>query len=157
MSEQPLKKPKLHKDKHKSRQNKVKAGMKNQLFDLFSQHQFNASDAVNFLHDVEKDLDYEPEELCDFRKVVEEQWCQLSQPDKRSLISTLTHKGGELNNDMLKCLPSLRSRSEKLLANPDRKERNDKIDVTFISDFMHDYCRQVNYYKECNDHRCNND
>ena len=142
MSERPAKKKKLHKEKHKSRQYKVISVMKQEVFDILSRNNFSAGDAVNFLHDVEKDLDHVPKDLFSFREVVKDQFNQLSQPGKRSLISNLTHsRDGELNDEMLDCLPFLRTRSEKLLANPDRKERNDKIDVNFISDFMHDYCR----------------
>ena len=148
MSDPPAKKQrklKPHKLKHKSCQNKVKAEMKQQVFDMFSRNQFDAEDAVDFLHGVEKELDHVPNEIADFREVVQDQYQSLSQTKKRSLVSNLTHKDGELNVEMLECLPFLRNRSVKLLANPDRKEREDKIDLSFISDFMHEYCRYVNY------------
>jgi hypothetical protein len=118
--------------------------MKQQVFDMFLRNEMDAGDAVDFLHGIEKELDHVPNEIADFREVVQDQFNSLSQPQKRSLLSNLTHKDGELNVDVLECLPFLRNRSEKLLANPYRKEREDKIDVSFISDFMHEYCRYVN-------------
>ena len=49
-------------------------------------------------------------------------------------------KNGELNNEILLAYPDIRPRSQLLLG-AERKMRKDKIDLQFISDFMHDYCR----------------
>lgn len=65
----------------------------------------------------------------------------LSLADRNQLIRLLTHSSNHLNAEVLEIYPSLRARSETLLAAGRRKERCDKVDLQFISDFMHDYCR----------------
>ena len=72
---------------------------------------------------------------------------QLPLQDRNNLITLLTHtgppgaEGNEMNTDLLTFFPSLEKRSQKLLEFKQRKCREDKIDTSFISDFMHDYCR----------------
>lgn len=136
---------KSHKQKNRSRRSKVKLNIKNELFGMFKKNNFASSDAVDFLSYVGKDFNCESKELVGFREAVENQFDQLSVKDKRSLVSILTHKDGQLNEDVLQSLPFLRKRSARLLANPERKERSDKIDLQFVSDFMHDYCRYASY------------
>lgn len=66
----------------------------------------------------------------------------LTLPQRNELIRLLTHSGDELNAEVLAVYPTLRARSETLLAtNRKRKTRSDKIDLQFISDFMHEHCR----------------
>ena len=45
------------------------------------------------------------------------------------------------NDDVLAELPTLRKRSEELFQQSERKEREDKIDLQFVSDYMHNHCR----------------
>ena len=45
------------------------------------------------------------------------------------------------NDNVLAELPTLRKRSEELFQQSERKEREDKIDLQFVSDYMHDHCR----------------
>ena len=66
-----------------------------------------------------------------------------NQSDKRSFIKLLTHKDGEINEDIVSALPFLAIRSKSLLEQPVRKVRSDKIDLDFISEFVHNYCRYV--------------
>lgn len=74
----------------------------------------------------------------------------LSLQDRYMLYRLLTHKPPKneddvavINEDMIKFFPFLRKKSEHVLFLDDngRKERSDKIDMQFISDYMHDYCR----------------
>ena len=61
---------------------------------------------------------------------------------RKELIRLMTHTAsGHLNNNMLEIFPTLRERSVELLTAADRKERVDKIDTTFIVDYMHANCR----------------
>lgn len=62
--------------------------------------------------------------------------------DRNTLLRLLTHtREGTLNEDMIRNYPSQRDRSMHLLTHPDRKQREDIIDLEPISEFMHDYCR----------------
>jgi hypothetical protein len=84
------------------------------------------------------------EEKLSFHEVVEAQYKSLDQPKKRALISHLTHSSeGALNYSILQYLPFLKERSEIMIEYPMRKEKSDKIDLSFITEFMHDYCRYV--------------
>ena len=66
---------------------------------------------------------------------------KLKLSDRDKLVRLLTHNGEEINNEVLEIHPSLRHRSEILLKAGARKTRRDKIDLQFISDFMHSACR----------------
>ena len=76
---------------------------------------------------------------------LKQQLDSLALPERNVLIPLLTHLGDEMNEDMLSIFPSLEQRSQKLLTDAitkhKRKERDDKIDLKPISEFMHDYCR----------------
>ena len=62
--------------------------------------------------------------------------------DRNHLIRLLTHhSNGTVNENMVALLPQLRDRSSILLASTGRKEREDKVDLQFIVDFMHSFCR----------------
>lgn len=95
------------------------------------------SESQAFLHDVEKRLSFQPQGNVDCCKAIEDQYESLNNSNKRLLVSTLTHKNGELNIQVLDTLPFLRRRSAQLLEKPVRSERSDKID------FILDYCRYV--------------
>ena len=86
---------------------------------------------------------FSPQGNVDCCKAIEDQYESLNNSNKRLLVLTLTHKNGELNIQVLDTLPFLRRRCAQLLEKPVRSERSDKIDLTSISDFIHDYCRYV--------------
>ena len=135
------KKVKIHQDKHVATKYKAIATMKQRIFDMFNEFNMNRTEAREFLRSTEKTLGFEPQTEQRLRTVIEEQYQSLEQKKKRALIPLLTHRDDALNEDILQYLPLFRERSRRLLANPDRKERDDKIDLTFISDFMHEHCR----------------
>ena len=141
----PRKKSKKHKDKHTSNQYKALSAMMRKLFDMFDEYCLERDDALAFLQVAQQELGHEPEEATNFRNVVQEQYSSLTQKEKRTLIPLLTHtnNGATVNESVLQCLPFLEDRSRYLLANPERKVRDDKIDLKFISDFMHDHCRYI--------------
>jgi hypothetical protein len=66
---------------------------------------------------------------------------EKSLKERNDLTVLLTHSNGELNVPMLDIFPTLRSRSMLLLASSGRKEREDKIDLSFVNEFMHGHCR----------------
>lgn len=75
---------------------------------------------------------------------------KLKLPERNQLIRLLTHSDNELNTDVLAVYPALRARSEILLRAGKRKARSDKIDLQFISDFMHRHCRYESVlYVDC--------
>lgn len=121
---------------------------------MLAANRMGTSDSLAFLRNVEKELGYEDQKSVDFREAVEAQYNSLDQPGRRTLISHLTHNNGALNEDTIACLPFMRERSVKMIENPVRKERSDKIDLGFISEFMHDYCRYLSLYctKQLNCH-----
>jgi hypothetical protein len=53
----------------------------------------------------------------------------LNQPEKRSFIKLLTHKDGEINEDIVNALPFIKTHSAALLVHPVREVRSDKIDL----------------------------
>jgi hypothetical protein len=128
-------------DKEKSHQFKVKSAIKTKMFSLFDAEQFTAEEIVNFLHEYEYNVGYVPQETIACGEAIKNQYDKLAQSEKRTLISLLTHRDGMLNQSVLDALPFLRQRSEELLQNPVRKVRSDKIDLDFISEFMHEHCR----------------
>ena len=111
------------------------------MFSLFDAEQFTAEEIVNFLHEYEYNVGYVPQETIACGEAIKNQYDKLAQSEKRTLISLLTHRDGMLNQSVLDALPFLRQRSEELLQNPVRKVRSDKIDLDFISEFMHEHCR----------------
>ena len=128
-------------DKDKSYQNKLKLRMKSELNALFKTNNLKPADIVTFLRDYEKDICFEERESRTCREAIHDQFNQLSQGQKRVLIPLLTHRDGRVNADVTAALPFLSRRSEELLENPVRKERADKINLDFISEFMHEHCR----------------
>lgn len=145
MDKPPAKKIKVnrvHKEKHKTQQYKIAATMRQSVFDMFVENQMNSKEAIAFVRSLEKELSYKPKEFIDFRNIIEAQYNNLAeQSQKRKLVTLLSHHEGQVNEDVLQVLPFLRNRSVKLLCQPQRKERDDKIDLSFVTDFMHDYCR----------------
>ena len=154
MSDPPQKttKKKGYAETHTGHQYKIKADLKRKLFEMFTGQGMNRKHSLDFLRYVEHDLrTEEPQDVVNCRRAVEEQYNTLSQPQKRTLTTLLTHKMTEgvddeintvLNEEVLSVLPFLRRRSVRLRANSGmRKIRQDKIDLEFISDFMHNHCR----------------
>lgn len=82
-----------------------------------------------------------------FHEKIRKQYNSLSLDERNNLCRLLTHipNDGGLNEEMLSVLPLFfRKRSEILLRTDrdgGRKERNDKVDLQFIVDYMHDICR----------------
>ena len=125
--------------------------LKNDLHDLFSQKGFqDVPDCVEFLNYMKNSLPQQrksPSESATAEGVVGAQLKSLPLADRNSLITLLTHQTTsedeepQLSESVLECYPSLRKRSGELLEQKARKIRSDKIDLQFISDFMHNYCR----------------
>ena len=138
--------PTLQSAKPRSTMYKDKAKQKKTLKASFVELGMTRDEALLFLCEVQADMGSESTEVINCREHIERQYNTLQQSEKRQLIKLLTHKEGDLNNDVIACLPFLKKRSIKLLAKPERQERTDKIDLAFISQFMHDHCRYVNIY-----------
>ena len=143
----PKKKPKLHKERGRSSKFKAVANLRGKLFEMFDEIHMNRAHAKDFLLHCLRELEYEcnpaPVDTVNLHDAIQEQYDSLNQSQKRTLIPLLTHKDGAVNEDVLQCLPFLEARSRNLFASPVRKTRDDKIELTFISDFMHDHCRYV--------------
>ena len=123
---------------------KQTVAIQSQVFDLFLQHSLSAQESVQLLHDIEKKMGFKIKKNIDVQNAVEAQFKSLEElSDRRSLVKLLTHSSGKPNEDILDFFPFLRSFSEHVFHHPERQMRSDKIDLTFVSNFMHDYCRYV--------------
>ena len=151
--------------------NRSKAGryqlfgeIKEELFSkIFLTLRMDDCDAKDFLNYAMRDLDNtdvgnERKQQQVQEDIFNSQLKSLSLVERNQLYRLLTHEkpqqegaDGEeaidwtLNEDMLGLFPFLRKRSSMLLNyfRDGRKSREDKIDLQFISDFMHNYCRFV--------------
>ena len=126
-----------------SRQYALKKEMASSIELLFRKYKVDESeDGIDCLRYVEKML-YQscPNEIVSHDSVIAEQMKTLTLPKRKELVRHLTHDGERLNEEVLALFPSLRTQSEHLLGANSRKERADKIDLSFKSDFMHNYCR----------------
>lgn len=135
----------------KTSKNRTLKKMLSETFGMFSRHRVDRESSLAFVHQVRRELgDQEAaEDSVQFCEAVEDQYKTLNQDGKRSLVSLLTHKEGGCNEAVLQHLPFLRDRSEKLIRQPGRKDRADKIDLSFVSHFMHDYCRYCSVLHAC--------
>jgi hypothetical protein len=136
------------KNLQRSQKYKVFQKMKKELHEIFDRRGFqDTDDCLEYLAYVVKDLTCESTSVK--KDIIDNQLQSLSLPDRNSLITLLTHQSNSssddeaprLNESMLAIHPSLRKRSGELLEQKQRKIRSDKIDLQFISDFMHNYCR----------------
>lgn len=108
---------------------------------IFDQHNVtNKDDYIDILNFIRKDVG-ESVQVVNFAEAIGEQLDSLSLPQRNNLHILLTHRNGQVNDDMLAILPSLRQRSTILMEKTQRKIREDKIDLSLITSFMHDYCR----------------
>ena len=141
----------LFRDKGQTSRYKEFVALRDDLHIKFSDRRMSDDDQLEFLQYMEysvtgkrnkkRNVDITP-----FDSTVEFQLKSLPLTERNELIRLLTHKPGEedddvINEEMLTLLPSLQNRSMSLLEKNARKQRADKIDLKFISDFMHDYCR----------------
>ena len=143
----------LYSDSHKR---KIRAAISNDLSDVFTKY------GVLFRDDMQEILSYftkqegidVPEVPPQLEEAIRKQLKTLPLPKRYEFHRLLTHctltTGDEdgavqkvVNEDILKLLPTLRERSEHILEvdRNGRKERNDKLDLDFINEYMHDYCR----------------
>ena len=157
---------KKFKDRSKTNRYKLFWEIKEQLFTtIFVTQRMDDCDAKEFLDYAMRDLDNtavgnEKRQQQAQEDIFNEQLKSLSLVERNQLYRLLTHEkpqgdddGGywSLNEDMLGLFPFLRKRSSVLLNNmrDGRKTREDKIDLQFISDFMHNYCRCVMTFINC--------
>jgi hypothetical protein len=127
-------------EKKKSRKYEIMKKLKENIYTMFEDNGMTEmEDCVEFLTYMEKDLN-NGTSRSSIETAVANQMASLSLPDTNTLIALLSHQNGELNEEMLQAFPAMRKRSTALLGAV-RKTRSDMIDLQFISDFMHDYCR----------------
>lgn len=129
-----------------TRQYAIKNEIKNEVDKLFLKYKVNSDSAcLQCLKFIERNHHTqavgEPKVQND--AVIARLLSKMKLSDRNQLIRLLTHDDEELNEEILEIFPSLRARSETLLETGQRKERRDKIDLQFISDFMHAQCRYV--------------
>lgn len=159
---------KRFKDKSKARRYELITEIKDELFTkMFQTLRMDENDAQHCLDYVTRSLGIVGKERRDQQSqesIFNKQLESLSLLERNQLYRLLTHEkslrhddnnndgdeeGAEdeeewtLNEDMLGIFPFLRKRSLVILNNfrDGRKVRDDKIDLQFISDFMHNYCR----------------
>jgi hypothetical protein len=114
--------------------------IKKTIYQLFEANGMrHLEDCLDFLNYLEKDLKVSSGRAT-LDTAISNQMVSLTLPETNQFISLLSHQNGELNEEILLAYPVIRTRSSLLLG-AERKMRKDKIDLQFISDFMHDYCR----------------
>ena len=138
----PASQPTAFANKSSTRKYEIKLKMKQDLMGIFNEEKMVTEDCLEFLKYMSKEL-HSISKSTPFDQVITSQLDTLGLQERTSLIRSLTHCNGALNQDMLKIFPVLTKRSAKLLASGPRKVRRDKIDFKFISDFMHNHCRYV--------------
>ena len=127
-------------DKGTKRKYQVLNDMRSEFLALCRKHYMtDVQDVLHFLKYVEAYITDDKNRMV--ASTIEDQLKTLRLPDRNHLIRLLTHVDDRLNHDMLCLFPSLQARSTLLLGITERKVREDKIDVEFISEFMHNYCR----------------
>ena len=128
-------------EKSRHYQNKILRSMKGKVDDLFSDNQMDrVDDCLRFLDLCKSDLG-PPTRVVQAEAALAAQLESLKLAEKNLLIPLLSHLNNEVNEDMILVFPSLEKRSKELLSGLRRKDREDKIDLQPISDFMYDYCR----------------
>jgi hypothetical protein len=133
-----------YEEKSKSYQHKIRARIEKDVLVLFDQHKIrNTQDYLDILDFIRKGVTEvdERKEVVKAEEAIAGQLATLSLPQRNDLHKLLTHRNGEINDEMLNIFPSLRRRSTLLLEKTKRKIREDKIDLSLITSFMHDYCR----------------
>ena len=133
-----------YRDKSARSKRRIRASFKESVYSCMSKHKITSETTVEFLKDLIADISgrkrHRDEDVA-FVQAAEAQYSSLSQPDKRVFTKLLTLTDGIVNKDMVNHLPFLKKRCIKLHKQPERKDRSDKIDLSFISDFMHEHCR----------------
>ena len=132
----------------RSKQYLIKEKFRQGVFDLFEKYNVDTEkDRMDFIQYLVNDIQFQRKRKreAETGRIIEDQLDSLSLSQRNNLIKMLTHKpDGEmecLNDDMLAIFPSLRKKSVHLLNQNERKEREDKIDLQFVDEFMHDHCR----------------
>lgn len=131
----------------RSTQFSMKEKFRHAVYDLLERYGVDTEkDRLDFIQSVENDILFQHKrKLEDQQSTIKDQLDVLSLPQRNDLIKLLTHTpDGEttcLNENMLAIFPTLRKKSIHLLNQGGRKTREDKIDLEFVSDFMHDHCR----------------
>ena len=145
------------KDRCKSTRYAMFQSIRDDLRITFSDNRMSDEDQLDFFKYMENSIKGDRHmtsfvDVSTFDFMVNAQLQALPLVDRNELIRLLTHrpaiteeKDVKSNDDILTLLPSLQKRSTALLKNNVRKQRADKVDLTFISDFMHDYCRYCRF------------
>ena len=124
----------------------LKRKITNSVFELFDKHIITHPDDMrDIMKLVEQDVGVENTTSLAIEEAVEKQRKHLTLHQRNDLCRLLTHNAdGKPDIDILGVFPMLKERSHQLAATDaagGRKERCDKIDLQFIEDYMHDYCR----------------
>ena len=151
------KKPRGERDDFRNLSDKYKQQVRSKIcmevFDIFIKYNMHHVDDMrevltmfskNYIGEKRNDQEV------DFENALKLQISSLSLPMRNALCRVLTHTTNnqgvvEVNERLLKVIPFLSNRSRRVLEmdKQGRKERNDKINLQFIVDFMHDFCRYV--------------
>lgn len=140
---------KVYSETSRSTQFATKERFRHDVLDLFQKYKVDtAQDQLDFVKSMENDLNFlrKRKRQTQQDSIIEDQLQILSLPQRNDLVTLLTHKPADgddkcLNEDILELFPSLRQKSEHLLRQGARKTREDKIDLGFVDEFMHDHCR----------------
>jgi hypothetical protein len=121
---------------------KVLQQLQHILSDIQMDHREDIQELLDYLS---KSLIGESKETVDCQTALQSQIHNLiNLGDRNDVIRLLTHTNdGSFNTDVLALLPDFAKRSATLLEQigKKRKRRSDYIDLQFVSDYMHDYCR----------------
>ena len=128
-------------DLKRSRQYKIKKRLKDQLLEAFEKYSMDDDKCIEFLEYTKKH--FTKTRNAKSNSVIEDQLSALDVPNRQVLVRLLTHREDAINEDILDIFPALRAKSLLYMEIKERKSREDMIDLQFVSDFMHDYCRYL--------------
>ena len=118
--------------------------MADEIYEIFQRYKvLRKGDMLDILQYFKQYYVGDRQQVQDAEKVMKKQLKTLSLSERNKFHRILTFSASEtgaLNEDMLTMFPFLRKRSMELLT-ATRQVRKDKIDLTFIDNFMHDICR----------------
>jgi hypothetical protein len=134
---------KPYKSLNSSQQYKLKQKVASELDALLSKYNLNDYDDNSSFFAYYHNQSYNSEDSKYRDEIITAQYKSLSLADRTELTRLLSLKEGQPNEEILHIFPSLRNKANYEAERRVRKVRHDKIELDFISEFMHGHCRYL--------------